>query len=239
MVGVARQPLQPALIAMHSLGDDVRLAGASRRGGRYGLWAALMVACPTMVFASDFAVLLLGESLADAPTVILLLMSVFFFNQPAGLLPMIAMARGEVRRFNQLALASTLACFLLMVALVQGLGLGALGAAVAIAVGTALTQVLWMWPLNLRLSKITPADFVRHVLLPGFAPALVATFVWIGFAMTYRPITSWLELLLVPVPGVAVYTATLALFCLDDTDHRVLGKSLPAARRLLPKKFTL
>jgi len=236
MVGVARQPLQPALIAMHSLDDDRRLAATSLRGGRYGLWAALVVACPMAVFASDFAVLVLGEPFANVAVVIVLFMTTFFFSQPAGLLPMIAMARGDVRRFNQLALISSLICVSLLAALVFGPRLGALGAALAIAVGTAVTQVLFMWPLNLSLSKASVSEFGRRVLAPGLAPGLVATIVWLGLAARFRPIETWIELLVIAAPGVAIYVTTLALFCLDVDDRRMLRNALSSFRRLLPAK---
>ena len=48
-IGLAAFPLLPALTAMHSLADRARLARTTLRGGRYGLWVSLFVACPAAI----------------------------------------------------------------------------------------------------------------------------------------------------------------------------------------------
>ena len=53
LIGVAHQPLQPALISMNSRHEEARLARTALRGGRYGLWVSLVVAVPVAVLGPE------------------------------------------------------------------------------------------------------------------------------------------------------------------------------------------
>lgn len=221
MIGLARQPLQPALVAMHTLADEQRLARAALRGGRYGLWVALFVACPLAIYAVPLVDLLLGDTYAEAALVLVLFMAIFPFNQPAGLLPMIAVAKAEVRRFNVAALVSTLAGLGLMMLATAGFGLGALGVAAALALVTIVAQLVYFWPLNLQLTGLSFRDLRREVLVPGLAPSACASAVWLAIAVAAPP-AGWLGLGLAVAAGGGVYVAVLLAACLDAVDRASL-----------------
>lgn len=220
MISFARQPLQPSLVAMHALADRERLRRAAVRGATYGLWAALIVACPLAIFASQFVTLVMGPSFADGAVVIVLLMAVFVFNQPAGLLPMIAVATGQVRTFNVAAFISTALGFLAMVVVAGPLGLGAAGTAGAILAVSAAAQLVYFWPLNFRLTGMTRTVFVREVLCRGLAPAFAGSLVWL-IAATTMDATGWVSLAVAVATGGVVYGATL-LACLDGGDRKLV-----------------
>ncbi|MBY8978075.1 oligosaccharide flippase family protein [Rhodobacteraceae bacterium NNCM2] len=223
MIGIARQPLQPALIAMSTLEDAERLKQATLRDGRYGLWVSLMVACPLAILSHDFVMLLLGPEFIGAADVLVFMMAIFPFSQAAGILPMIAIARGEVRRFNTAALISTLAGLVGMLIASQGFGMGATGVAGALMLVTAIAQVAYFWPLSFQLTGVTPRAFWREVLMPGLAPALASAPIWAGLAYLLA-IDSWLALALVAVAGGIVYVGVLLAACLDESDRVLLGK---------------
>lgn len=223
LITVARQPLQPALIAMHTLRDEARLKDASLRGGKYGLWVALLVALPLAVFSSDFVRLVSSDGLPHAPLVLILFMALFLVNQPTGMLPSVALARGEVRRFNLRACLSSAICVAAVVWLVRGLDLGAAGAAFAITLGTLATQLLFVLPLYLELSRSTLADVWRHVIAPGLTPAVAGGAAWLATAAVVLPLGTWLALGTAAAGGGVVYAATLLLLCLDPRDRDVVA----------------
>ena len=228
-IGLAAFPLLPALTAMHSLSDKARLARTTLRGGRYGLWAALFVACPAAIFSREFVQLYLGDGFADAAIVLTLFMGVFVFLGPTSLLPMLAMATARVRDYHlAFFLSSTLGLGLTLY-LVAMHGMGAIGVAMSLLIATALFELTYFWRLELRLTGARWRDFSRAVLLRGMFPAAVASSVWITIGQLDPP-ASWTSLVLSIGAGATVYVATLFAFCLDETD-RAAAKRL--ARRVV------
>ena len=231
----ARQPLQPSLIAMHSLADRTRLRRASIRGTAYGLWAALLVATPLAILSHDVVSLLLEPTYADAALVLVLLMAIFPFSQSAGLLPMIAVAMGEVRAFNVAALASTLAGFVAMLVAVLVFDGGAVGVAASLFAVTAVAQVVYFWPMNLRLVDLPARDFWGSA-ARGVMPALAGSLIWAPVAI-YAP-ADWLALIIGGGAGGVVYMLVLVLFCLDPSDRalvqRIKDRLLPGGPKTQP-----
>ncbi|RAH98800.1 hypothetical protein DLJ53_24505 [Acuticoccus sediminis] len=228
----ARLPLQPSLVAMHTLADRERLRRTALRGATYGLWAALLVALPVAIMSDDIATIVLGPAHTEAATVLSLLMAIFLFSQPAGLLPMLAVATGEVRAFNLAALMSTIASFLAMIVAVLGFGTGAVGVATSLFVVTALAQIVYFWPMQLRVTGMTSGDFARSI-LRGMIPATGAAVVLAGAAAYGTPDLTTL-IAAVAVGGI-VYAIILLLFCLDTADRalvqRIRERILPQLRR--------
>lgn len=220
MIAFAREPLQPGLVAMHTLADRERLSRAALSGGRYGLWAAMIVACPLAIFAGDLVALIMEPAYAAAAVVLVLLMAILPFAQAAGLLPMIAVARAEVRGFNVAAFASSCAALAASLVAAAVLDLGAVGVAGALLLVTALAQLAWFWPLNLRLSGTSARAFARGVLLPGLLPALAGSAVWMPLDLVLHT-PGWLGLASAAAAGGIVYLAVLFGCCLEDSDRRL------------------
>lgn len=221
MIGLAAQPLQPVLTAMHAREEPERLGRTALRGGRYGLWVAMIVACPTAIYAHDLVHLYLGETYSDAGWVLILFALIFPFSQPAVLLPMVAMATAQVRPFNIAALVSTFAGLVVMVALAGGFGLGAIGVTLSLTLVTAIAQVGYFWRLQQRLAHVSAAEFWSETLKPGLLPAVAGATVWAAAAAVNPPV-GWWALVFNAMAGAAVYVVVLFGFCLDCPERGAL-----------------
>ena len=228
-VGLAAFPLLPALTAMHSLSDWGRLKRTILRGGRYGLWVSLFVACPAAFYSREFVQLYLGSGFADAALVLTLFMAVFLFLGPTSLLPMLAMASARVRDYHLAFFVTSLLGLLLSLYLVTVQGLGAFGVALSLLIVTGGSRLLYFWPLQLRLTGASWSDFRSNVLFRGMLPALVASMVWMALDRLLPP-ENWSALILSICIGAAVYVLTLFQFCLDTSDRDI-------ARRVGRKVF--
>lgn len=230
MVGLAQQPLQPALIAMHAADDSARLGRTAIRGGRYALWASMVVATPLSLFAHDFVALYIGPQFDEAAIVLILLMVIFPFAMPTVLLAMIAMAKAKVSRFNIAALINTLVCVGGMSVALLVWDLGDVGVTAALAGGTIIGQLVFFWGFQLKLANVQPRDFLRETLWTGLLPAVAGGAVWLILREAID-VDSWGELAAAVVPGVLVYFVVLFRFCLDDSDRRGLGGVIRKLRR--------
>jgi O-antigen/teichoic acid export membrane protein len=226
-IGLAAFPLLPALTAMHSLADRARLARTTLRGGRYGLWVALFVACPAAIFSREFVQLYLGEGFADAAIVLSLFMGVFLFVGPTSLLPMLAMAMARVRDYHLAFFTASALGLLLTLYLVAVRGLGAIGVALSLLITMGVAELFYFWPLQRRLTETRWGDFFSAVLFRGLLPAAVASGVWMLIDQLAPP-SSWLTLVVAVASGGVVYAAVLFGFCLDENDRNI-------ARRLRSK----
>jgi len=222
-IGLAAFPLLPALTAMHSLSDKARLARTTLRGGRYGIWVALFVACPAAIFSREFVQLYLGDGFADAAIVLSLFMAVFVFLGPTSLLPMLAMAMARVRDYHLAFFISSSVGLLLTLYLVAAHGMGAIGVALSFLISTALFELSYFWPLELRLTGASARQFAISVLLRGMLPAAVASVVWVAIHQLHPPDT-WVSLVLSVAVGSLTYVAALVSFCLDENDRSIVKR---------------
>lgn len=223
VIVLAASPLLPALTAMHSLADRARLARATLRGGRYGLWVSLLVACPLAIYSDEFVQLYLGEGFSDAAIVLSLFMVTFIFNQPSTLLPLLAMATARVRPYNLGSFVSSFIFLMLALYLVASQGLGALGVVLSVVIVTAASRLVYFWPLQLRLTRVGWRDFVGAVLVRGLLPAVAASAVWMSLGTLFPPET-WLSLIILGAIGSLAYLLTLVSFCLDKAERKTANR---------------
>ena len=222
-ISLAAFPLLPALTAMHSLADKARLARTALRGGRYGLWVTLLVACPAAIFSREFVRLYLGDGFSDAAIVLSLFMAIFLFLGPTSLLPMLAMAMARVRDYHVAFFASSLLALATTLYLVASQGMGAIGVVLALLVATALTELFYFWPLQLRLTGARWRDFTRAVVVRGMLPGIVASLAWVMIGRLAPP-ESWLTLVIAVGVGAVAYVVTLVSFCLDENDRSIVKR---------------
>jgi len=223
VIGLAAFPLLPALTAMHSLADKARLARTTLRGGRYGLWVALFVACPAAIYSREFVQLYLGDGFSEAAIVLSIFMGIFLFLGPTSLLPMLAMAMARVRDYHLAFFASSVVALSITLYLVANQGMGATGVALSLLIATGLAELLYFWPLELRLTGASWRDFMTAVLMRGLFPAIAASGVWVLIGQLHPPDT-WLALSLAVIAGAVAYVATLAAFCLDEKDRSIVTR---------------
>ena len=228
-IGLAALPLQPAITAMNALQDRKRLANTVMRGGRYALWASMLLATPLMIYSDVLIELYLGPDYAIAATVIVLFMMIFPFNQPTALLSNAAMAMAEVRAFFLPAFLFQAAGFALMVGFTVWLKMGAVGVTLSLAIITIASQLLYFWSLCLKLTGLGFATFRNEVLLRGLAPAAAGALVWGGIRLIHAP-ASWAGLTGLSAVGAVAYCAVLLGFCLTPGERRDLGGLLRKLR---------
>lgn len=222
-VSLAAFPLLPALTAMHSLADKARLARTTLRGGKYGLWVSLFVAAPAAIYSREFVQLYLGDGFEEAAVVLTLFMAIFLFLGATSLLPMLAMAMARVRDYHLAFFTSSALALLLTLYLVSGRGWGAIGVALSLLVVTAIAELTYFWPLQLRLTGTRARDFLKVVLVPGLLPVATASAVWLLIARVHPPDT-WPSLLLSVAAGALAYVATLVSLGFDENDKRIAGR---------------
>lgn len=234
LIGTALQPLQPALVAMHALDDRERLARATSMAGRYGLWVSMLPASFLLVFAPRITDLLFEPDYAATATVIVLFMTTFVFTQPTGTLPMVAIARGEVRAFNSAALVCTSTGVLLMGCLAWLDAIAAVSVTASLVAITVVPQLAYFWPLHLRLTGLSLRRFVGQVILSGLAPAVAGISLFMALDQCFL-LTSWVDLVVAGAVGSLAYVATLLLAMQFVMDRGLMEQTTAAVLARLPR----
>jgi O-antigen/teichoic acid export membrane protein len=229
---MASGPVQPVLTAMHSTGGMRRLGNAYFRGGRYGLWASLMVGVPLSIYAKEFIDLYAGNTYIDAAAVIVITTLNYPITFSNTLLSKIVMATAQVRGFFGGSLVTQVITVLLMAYFAGPLKMGAIGIAMAMTVTYVLSHALYFWPLALRLTGNGFDRLVRETLLPGLLPSAVGGAIWASLKYMHAPNT-WLELGLFGAIGLVGYVGGLLAFCLQPDERRDLANLLSALRAKL------
>lgn len=225
MINLAAQPLQPVMTAMHVLEDRHRFGMTVFRGGRYALWVAMSVATPLLIYADTFIELYLGAKYSSASMVIVLFMIIFPFTKPTTLLAMTAMAMARVREFFLPAFLFQATGLALMFWFVTQTDLGVFGVTLALTIVTVVSQILYYWPLCLKLTDLGFKDFAAQVLGPGFSPSIGAGVIWLALKLAFSP-QSWLTLGLCVVIGGVGYLIILFGLCLNSSEKRDLRSIL-------------
>jgi O-antigen/teichoic acid export membrane protein len=228
LLSVAQQPLMPPLTAMHATESKDRLRNTYLRGGRYGLWAALFLAVPMMVYGHELITLWVGEKFLAAGTVIILLLATYPLIYANVMMANIAIATAQVRPLALRAIVVQMINLLLTLYLVGVRGMGAVGS----ALGTFLAMIL-IYPvasitLGLRLADVSFGKWLRETIWPGLLPSIAGAGVWIILKIAVKP-SSWLGLAGCVVFGLLCYVVVL-LFCLNPDDRNNLRKVLGRAR---------
>jgi hypothetical protein len=83
---------------------------------------------------------------------------------------------------------------------VASCGLGAFGVAVSFVIVTAVSQLVYFWPLQLRLTGLGRQDFIKAVLVRGLLPAVVASAIWALLGTLFPPET-WVSLIILSAIG--------------------------------------
>ena len=232
LTNLATLPLHPVLTTMHATDDTDRFRNTYLRGGRYGMWVALFIACPLMVYSNELVRLYAGETYAQAATVIIVLLSVYPILYPILMLPAVVTAKAQVRSFFLVFIGMELVHITLTLYLVGRLKMGAVGAALGMALPTIVAVPLVYWPMGLRMTGTLFKKFLDETLRPGILPALVGLVVWLGLNVYSEPV-GWLQLGAYTACGWVAYVGVLALFCMRPSDRYDLEQSLDRIRMRL------
>ena len=220
-VALAMAPLQPPMIAMHATGDRSRLGRTYIRSSRYGMWMAIAIAMPLVIFSRELMVLYVAREFLAAATVMALTMGLFPITYTSLMLPSLAIAKAQLRRMTIYGLITHVANISLTLYLVRGLSMGAIGVAVAYFITGVACQPLFM-PLGLRLAEVTCRQWLYETVWLGISPGLAASGMWLALRFIVQPST-WLSLGVCAAAGMTVYIAALFCFCLNRTERTDLS----------------
>jgi O-antigen/teichoic acid export membrane protein len=220
----ATMPLQPAITALNAVGDEANLRRTYLRGCRYEMWAALFAAVPVLVFAKELVALYLGKGFEDAAVVLALLLASYPFLFSLSFLPKVAYAKAKLGTFTVLALGTNILTIVLTIGLVGGMGMGAIGAALATFTIRALSCFIFI-PLAVCLTGVHVSQWIKETVLPGLWPALVGLAVCAGLRFVVHP-RSWVEVGLCAAAGCGCYIASLIGFSLRPEDRLALEQML-------------
>ncbi len=224
----AAQPAKPALTSIYALEGEAALEEFYYRGGRYYLWAALLLAAPLLVFADPIISLYTNKpDYADAAVVLAISFGIYPILWASAMYYQVAFAIGRIGAYNICNIALQAITFLMLILFIWGLDQGAVGAAKAIALSHGLVTAFLLWPMGLRLVKGRWTFFARQTVAPGIAPflaALVACLVYRNFIT----VNSWMLLGAGALVSTFVYGAVLVT-CRDDVDKRLSAKFVSKA----------
>lgn len=230
LVQKATAPLQVQMVAFHATGQHAGLQEFYLRGGRYSLWAALLVATPMIAFGKDFWRLYLGssyEAYADAALVTAILMAQYWIIYPNSMLSKLAHAVNQMKPMAIAYLLGSAVNVAITLYLVGSLGMGAVGSAVGTFLSSLLVEPLVVMRLSLPLLRIDLKRWFRETVWYGCLPSIV-TAAFCGLAHLFISTPGWWELCLVVLAACTVYLGSLAAFCMNSEE-------LGHARRVFEK----
>ena len=222
-------PLTPPLVALHVEGAAQRLRSSYLRVSKYAIWAAMLVGCPLLVFSREFFQLYLKEAYAAhavaAPvmSIAIISLAVAFTNYMVWL---IASAVGDIGRLMRRLFLAQMVNLGLTLYFVAGLGMGAIGAALASLIVAAVSSVVFYLPEGMRLTGLTVGEWWRRTVMPGLFPGLVACLALAGLERSFGSPQEWLELAFYSAAGGAVYVGVILLLCLDEKERSDVREAL-------------
>lgn len=214
----AQLPLMPQLTAMHATNDKARLRNSYLRGGRYGLWACLLIAVPAMVFSQEIIRLYVGNAYSSAALVMLLLLIPFFTVYGHVMFPNLAVATGQMRSLALRVFSVQIINLMLMYYLVCIRQMGAVGAALSICLAMGIGWPILAAPAGLKLSGVRLRIWLRETLFPGVLPGLTTVLFLVIIKYIFEPNT-WLGLVVCSMVGILCYVCILLCFSLQKQDR--------------------
>lgn len=224
--------LEPAMTAMHATGKQEQLGNTYLRGGRYRLWTTLFFATPLCVFAFEFIDLYAPQKYPGLAPVMLLLLLTFPITAGNAMVGELCVAKGRLGRLSKIMLFQNVLSLGLMLVLVWGAQMGALGAAIATTAVTAVIHPALWWRLGLDMADVRFVRWLRETMLPGLLPAAAAAAVLIPLRLAVRPHT-WLSLGLCAAAGCLVYVVVALRFAFQPCDRQDFAAGIGAIKRRL------
>jgi len=227
-------PVQPLLTSKFATDGESSINEFYYRGGRYHLWATLLLVAPAITFADTVAVLYAGETYVSAGITMLILLSSYPIIWASAMFYRISHATGEVSSYYKCEIIDVIAKILLVVLFVVAFDFGAIGAAIGITSATVLIHFFKIWPQGLKMVSGKWNIFFKEGVIPGCLPFIGALLFCVLIRMTLTP-TSWLSLGISAAGAVSLYALILLVFCTDEFDKDVVRKITGKFKRILNK----
>ena len=216
-----QEPLLPHMVAVHTTGGPASLRSLFIRGGRYSLWATLLVATPLIAFRQQLWALYLGSKLEvykAVPFVMLLLLVRYWIEMPIHLIGQVGYAMNRVRGLSLIVIASSICNLAVTIYFVHHLRMGAVGSAAGTLVAVVIWSLFVAWKYSLYLAGLKFGPWFKEAVWRGIVPSLIAGVVGWGLNRVVPPSTIF-ELLVAAAVVSAVYVFSIILFCLDKDEY--------------------
>lgn len=221
VISKMQEPLLPHMVSRHATGGLTAIQSLYIRGGRYGLWAALLVVTPLIAFRREMWSLYLGskfEVYYAVPFVMVLLLARYWVEMPIQLIGQAGYAMNRLRGLSLIVIASSISNLAITIYFVHVRHMGAIGS----ALGTLVAVIIWSlcvaWKYSLNLMGLRFGHWFKDGFWRGIVPSLIAGLVGLGWSRMMPPNTVP-ELLLASATVSAVYVLSIVLFCLDKDEY--------------------
>jgi O-antigen/teichoic acid export membrane protein len=233
--GVMLQPFLPAVISLSALKQEGRIRNVYLRIGRLALWGSCGFVVLSLIYAYHAVDLYVGPEYGTAGTVLTLLVLGYPLAYGNVMVSQLAIAKNRPKSLAVPLLSLQVGNVALTLILVGYYQMGAIGSATATIVAAAVAHPLLLWPLGLRLAKVTFGEWLRRTVWPGLQPALVAAPVWVAARFIIQP-TTWLSLILCGALGGVVYILAIVFWASRPEDRadmrRVVARLRGTSRRV-------
>lgn len=230
LISAGARPALPELTSVFTSGGKEALQELFYRGGKYYLWATLLLPPSLIVFGRPIVTLYVGPDYLDAATVLMWILGAYPLVWASAMFFQVAYASGEIRAFNILNIIVVLVTLAMLWIFVVWLEMGALGAGYAFGIGSGLGHLLIIWPGSLRFIQGSWKDFICLTLGPGCLPGLIAVLICVSWANSVA-LDSWGMLGIGFCLASIGYVLVLFFYCLDAQDKVLLAKLKSRLRR--------
>jgi O-antigen/teichoic acid export membrane protein len=234
--------LYSVVTGMHALGAKDRIRSIYLRGGRITLWITLFVAMPAALYARSIMRLYAGEACEEAAVAMVLTLASLPITGGAWMLWQVSNATARVRIPNLYSFSIQLIVIPLVFGVVHWLrsdpnvpGLVPAGIGLVLFGVGVFPESLVLWPLGLKLADASFRVWAQETLLPGLAPACLASVVWSALGVLVAP-SSWVALGLCTLAGMVCYALVLLAFCLEPRDREDLATVRAKLKNLVSRR---
>jgi len=217
-------PAQPALTALYARNGMDAVKALYFRGGKYHLWATLVLVAPLVVFGGSIVQLYVGEDYLRTAQVFTTLLMMYPFIWASAMFYRVAHANGNVGAFFRCEIITVIVSVPVLYLLIAVFKMGALGAALGVAVPSVLNHVLQIWQKGLKTVAGSWRQFYRETLVPGLLPFGGAIVVSVIFRNLVS-LDNWLVIGLGSGVAMLVYLWVMVQFCFDVDDRAILKKA--------------
>jgi O-antigen/teichoic acid export membrane protein len=223
LTSAASSPAQPALTRLYARGATSELHELYYRGGRYHLWAALLLVAPLLVFGAPLVRLYAGPDYLPAATVFFAMLVVYPVLWASAMFYRVAHAMGKVRNYYLIDVLIQVTILAVLAGLAWDRRLTAGETAIAIAVVQAVLYLLLCWPIGLRQVQGEWKLFFNRTLIPGLLPFGAALLLCL-LGRAVLSVDSWWRLGAVSAIALVGYVTVLLVCCLDAQDRQLVAR---------------
>ena len=183
---------------------------------------------PLIGFSPELITLYVGQTYIPAAAVLAIVSCTYPLVYAAEMLYRITQATARVQAYFIVLIFTGLCKVVLSLTLVWQYGMGAIGAALSSLLVVLVAELVFIWPMGIRMLDLSLGRFARETLFPGWAPAALA----LVFCFAVKSVVaelSWLVLGAEITSTVFIYLVAIFFF-LRSEDREDLARILRRVR---------